>query len=631
MEATPPTPVSRSLADSAPLCPELDETSELRRRVASTQVLIALRAAPHNLGAGIAATLLIVAGTGYSKSTGLISPSPISMLWAAGICTYMLFGIGLALRYSKGSPSEELIHRGGRYYLINSAVAAVAWGSTSWILLPAQAPEQEGFLLALMTMIVAAGGGGHAMYRPLMRTFTITLTTVFVLGLWRFGDLYYTIIGIAFVIYTAAIVMYARDQEVAVATSIRLSAINEALLAKSTLEREAALQAKADAEDARLHAELADRAKSTFIAAASHDLRQPLHALVQYVAHLRRTNAQPALESTVAKIEESITAMEGLLNAVLDFSKITMGAVKPIFESVDVNALFHRLDTQLQPLATLKGLAFRVEPCAGYFHSDEALLDRVLRNVAQNAVRYTNSGSVVVRARARGEMIRVMISDSGIGIASSEKQRIFEEYYQVDNAARDRRKGLGLGLAIVRDLATMLHLRIRVKSIPGAGTTFAIEVPRARVAPPASVTITDEHVVDYVRGAFVVLVDDDPLARDGVVQTLRDFGCRVLAASSGIEALHLLSQAEFAPQIVVSDYRLEGGVTGLEAIAMINENQVALVGEMFKMPAILISGDTSPVELQRVADAGYRMLHKPVSAQALHDVLNHELSSHARQ
>jgi CheY-like chemotaxis protein len=235
----------------------------------------------------------------------------------------------------------------------------------------------------------------------------------------------------------------------------------------------------------------------------------------------------------------------------------------------------------------------------------------------------------VIRAALRGDTVRVLVADSGIGIPGSEKQRVFDEYYQVDNRARDRRKGLGLGLAIVRDLARLLNLRIRLKSRPGVGSTFVVEIPRAQPQaiiedpPPAR---ADR---DFVRGAFVVLIDDDPLALEGLGTTLKDLGCRVLAASSGAEAMHALAQAEFAPQIILSDYRLAGDENGLAAIGMIIENQRALYGESFPLAALVMSGDTSPEELERVARAGYPMLHKPVGARRLHQALNAALQSTA--
>jgi CheY-like chemotaxis protein len=228
-------------------------------------------------------------------------------------------------------------------------------------------------------------------------------------------------------------------------------------------------------------------------------------------------------------------------------------------------------------------------------------------------------------------VVRILVSDSGIGVPTSEQGRIFDEYYQVDNRARDRRKGLGLGLAIVRDLAQLLELPVRLKSAPGRGSSFALDVPRAPNVAPEADSPQENGQADFVRGAFVVLIDDDPLALDGLATTLRDFGCRVLAAASGEEALHGLTEAEFAPQIVVSDYRLGKDENGLEVIEMLTENQRTLYGESFKLPALLITGDTSPEELERVARAGHPILHKPFGARRLFETLNASLQAAAAE
>lgn len=287
-----------------------------------------------------------------------------------------------------------------------------------------------------------------------------------------------------------------------------------------------------------------------------------------------------------------------------------------------IDDILDAIDTQIRPLAQAKGLNLRIESDGGFVRSDEVLLERILGNIAHNAVKYTPSGTVAIRAVPRAEVMRVLLSDSGVGIAPAEKPRIFDEYYQVDNAARDRRRGLGLGLAIVRDLAHLLGARIRVKSVRGRGSTFVVDLPLARAAQSPEPARHTARPIDYVKGAFVVLIDDDRSAREAVFTTLKDFGCRAIAAASAAEALHALSTIDFAPQVILSDYRLEGSVDGLDAIATVLDNLRTLYGEDFALPAILISGDTSPDVLQRVAEAGFPMLHKPVRAELLHESLN---------
>lgn len=590
---------------------------------------MATRDMPRNAAAGLGGVVIGLVGMSHAGPGWNFRFDSYVLAWAALTALTIVAKSSYALWVERGGQNDEGAIATVRIHAANFAVSGACWGSAAWFLLPARSVEQDAFLLAGMAMVMMGAAGAQAVCRPVVLGFTGALCVVFVSGLLRLGDLFHSSLGFGFAVYGVVVLMFARNQEIAVTRAIELALENEELLAEKSAEQQATQSARAAAEQARERAEKADRSKTNFIAATSHDLRQPMHALVQYVEHLRRTCSDRLSLATIGRIEESVAAMENLLNGVLDFSKISMGAIKPEIRVFPVERLLRSVETQIRPLAEAKGLEFRTESQGGCCRSDEVLLGRIVRNIAQNAVRYSESGSVVIRAALRGDTVRVLVADSGIGIPGSEKQRVFDEYYQVDNRARDRRKGLGLGLAIVRDLARLLNLRIRLKSRPGVGSTFVVEIPRAQPQaiiedpPPAR---ADR---DFVRGAFVVLIDDDPLALEGLGTTLKDLGCRVLAASSGAEAMHALAQAEFAPQIILSDYRLAGDENGLAAIGMIIENQRALYGESFPLAALVMSGDTSPEELERVARAGYPMLHKPVGARRLHQALNAALQSTA--
>ena len=601
--------------------------ADLQLRVRATKVRLSYSALWGNFAAALAAVVLVALTLSQTGAGWHFEVSRSDLIWGLATGGSLFSRLCISLWFKNARLSDEEAVRAARLSVWNGAYAGAAWGSASWLLLPARGLTQEGFLLVAMSMVMIGGVGGQAVHRAVVIAFSASLTIVFSTGLLRFGDFPHVSLALGYLPFCVILVMYARNQEAAVTAAIELSLQNEELLALRTQQEHVARQAQADAEAAREQAERADRAKTTFIAAASHDLRQPMHALVQYVGHMQRICTDPVAHATLNKIEDSVAAMGDLLNAVLDFSKISMGSVEPQMEAFDIERLLASVDTQIRPLAEAKGLTFGVESDGGFVLSDEVLLERIVRNIAQNAVRYTECGSVTIRAVARGRIIRVLVSDSGIGIPTLEKQRIFEEYYQVDNQARDRRKGLGLGLAIVRELAEMLGVRIRLKTVAGRGSTFVLDVRRADGPPSATPSASEPPLIDYVKGALVVLIDDDPMARDGVMTTLKDFGCRVLAVASGIEALHALADAEFTPQVIVADYRLEGGVTGLEAIAMVVANQVALCGDSFRLPALLISGDTSPQELKRVSDAGHHMLHKPVSVELLHRELNSVLET----
>jgi CheY-like chemotaxis protein len=321
-----------------------------------------------------------------------------------------------------------------------------------------------------------------------------------------------------------------------------------------------------------------------------------------------------------------VAVLVGLMDAVLDFSRMSAGDLQPDLRATDLPTLLASLESQTRPAAQARGLQLRVQPCAGCVLSDEALLLRVLANVVHNAVRYTPHGGVLVRAHPVRGHLRVLVADSGIGIPSHLQARVFDAYFQVDNPERDRRKGLGLGLAIVRDLGRLLGLRVRMRSRPGRGTVFAIDIPEAQV-PPRPQDGPDGLARDYVQGALVLLIDDDPLARDGMAVTLRNFGCRVLDAGSGSEAAQRLAASEFVPQVIVSDLRLAAGVSGARLALDLAERQAQALGPDFRPLLMVVTGDT---QIARVAtdDGGddLLVLKKPVAPHTLYAALNMALS-----
>lgn len=599
--------------------------SDKARKVEAEQIRIVFLANAKNQLGGLAGALLLLLAVSFSYESGKFELRWAAWAWFAAMSSTLVLALVVERRWSVPMSDEQMV-RWARFKIPKAAVSGCLFGSTSWILLPAQ-PLQEAALHLLIAVSIASSQAAMVAYRPIHRTHLYALAFVYLTGVIRFFDVFHLFVALALLACVAILVMAANDSESSVRKAIFLALENEELLASRTEEHSRALEAQGKAEVAQRDAELADRAKTTFIAAASHDLRQPLHALVQYVSHLRRLELPSEARETSERIAESTEAVTDLLNAILDFSKITMGAMKPIISNVRMTSLCARLEGQMRPLAMARGLDLRIECEDCWVRTDATLLERLLRNVLHNAVRYTDSGTIVLRARRRADVVRVLISDSGIGIASPDKQRIFDAYVQLNNEGRDRSKGLGLGLAIVRDLAVLLGVRIRVKSVPECGTTFRIEVPLGAVEETRSGTTSDSKHLQYVRGAFAMLIDDDALVREAMTVTLRDLGCRVCAAADEQEAAELLRTSEFPPQILICDYRLGAGKTGIQAIASLRRLKEELYGTEHALPAVIISGDTAEEELKQVANAGLRMLHKPVEAQQLLSAMATELSS----
>lgn len=353
-------------------------------------------------------------------------------------------------------------------------------------------------------------------------------------------------------------------------------------------------------------AETANRAKTRFLAAASHDLRQPAHALSIFSAVLSERRLDETSKEIVEQMSKAVNALSTQLDALLDISKLDAGIVQPCPTTVPLRELLEQLCDQIRPAAQRKGLAALLEcPADGAVHTDSTLLERVLRNLLDNAVKYTDSGYVLLEARREGDVFVVGVADSGRGVPASEQERIFEEFYQLHNPQRDRTQGLGLGLAIVKRLVDLLDIDLRLESAPGRGTRFEFTLPAAagRVQAPA-----DTGPAQFAADALHVLViDDEPQIRLAMKALLEGIGCRATLADGAEEALAAAHAGR--PDIVLADFRLRGqdGVATVRAIRALHPG----------LPALLISGDIASDRLREAQAAGIVLLHKPVAAAAL--------------
>ncbi|HVR52077.1 MAG TPA: ATP-binding protein [Pseudorhodoferax sp.] len=550
--------------------------------------------------------------------------------WWSVLAVASAWGAWIALRFQRGPRDTDSVHATSRRLIRNGAVCAVGWGAASWLLLPAANQQVQTTVLISTTIVIWGGGAVQAIHRTYVRTFILVTVTVFASGLLRLGDLFDVVFGLIFALTGFVVITFAADQERAVLDTILLGLRAERLLAEANAQRQQAESARAQADQARQQAELANHAKNTFLAAAGHDLRQPMHALVQYLGVLRRNNRDASLHDTIARLGMSLDAMQDLLDAVLEVSRLMLGTVQPKPGVHRIAGILDRVDAQMRPMAQDKGLTLTTlttlaPPDVAVF-SDDVLLERMLRNLVLNAVRYTAQGQVTVRARRRGAAVVVQVFDTGIGIPRQERPRIFEPFYQVGNQARDRHKGMGLGLAIVAQLGELLQVPVRVRSRPGRGSVFTLSLQPAHPQHgDAGLPAEQAPAGDYLRDAFVVLIDDNAESLEATATTLCAFGCQVLQARSGADAVARLRAQALAPQIVVCDYRLEDGETGPQAIALVIDDQRLLWGERFAICALVLSGETAPAELAQVRQAGLALLHKPVKPEALYQAVQMQL------
>jgi signal transduction histidine kinase/CheY-like chemotaxis protein len=362
--------------------------------------------------------------------------------------------------------------------------------------------------------------------------------------------------------------------------------------------------------------EAANLAKSRFLAAASHDLRQPLHALNLFVAQLRTETDQAERDRVTAQIDAAVTAMNDLFSALLDISRLDAKALAAEVTDFPLSVLLQRIETTFAPAAREKGLVLRMVRSDAWVRTDFILLERILLNLVSNAVHYTVRGGVLVGTRRRRDQLRIEVRDTGVGIPADQTRKIFGEFYRLASSERDRRGRLGLGLAIVERLCQLLGHPIELTSTPGKGSCFAVSVPLIPQQKPAELSIAPHAIADPASGKLIVVIDDDALVLDGMRGVLRSWGCFVVTGESEVAVLASLAGDDRRPDLIISDCRLAGGNSGIEAVQRLRRALSAPI------PAFLISGDIAPERLREAGASGFHLLHKPVSPMALRSMLN---------
>lgn len=427
--------------------------------------------------------------------------------------------------------------------------------------------------------------------------------------------------GILVLLFGVTLLM-ARTYRDALAQAIALKQRTEQLAAQLRSE-------KAAADEARRSAEAANRAKTQFFAAASHDLRQPLHAMGLFAEALRqRAGNQPEVASLVNSINQSVDALEELFAELLDITRIDSGGVDVQIAPVRLKDLFARLRLHFEPTAFEKGLALGFHGAQRVAQTDGLLLERILRNLVSNAIRYTDDGGVLVACRPRDGQLIVQVWDSGIGISEASLPHIFDEFYQVQGQrplAPHQRKGLGLGLAIVKRLAELLGAPLSVRSRPGRGTVFTLELPLGQaprsLAPSAPGGGRATALGLTLQQRRIVVVEDEAAVRQGLTVLLETWGASV-EAFDGLSALRAwLADAPGAPpDLLIVDYRLGDGHTGLEALAALRQHWAA-----HTLPAIVITGSSLGGHEDEAAQHDFHLLIKPVLPNKLRAMIAFKL------
>jgi signal transduction histidine kinase/CheY-like chemotaxis protein len=384
---------------------------------------------------------------------------------------------------------------------------------------------------------------------------------------------------------------------------------------------------EATSELARKNAllEVASQAKTRLLAAASHDLRQPLHALTLFSDGLANGETDPVKLQRIGHIRECVESLDRLFSELLNLSQLDAGVLQPQWADFPLDRLFDEISRNFRPVAEQQGLRLVARKTELWVRCDYVMLSRILNNLVSNSLRHTIEGGVLIGARRRGKGVRIDVVDTGVGIAAQHQTRVFEEFYQVEPTGRQSARGargMGLGLATVQRLAELLNTRVELSSRLHKGTCVRVLVrsaPAALTAPvpsPMAAGIEDEEA--SLANLRILVIDDERTILEGLIVVLANWGAEVMAAQTRAEALALADSWEQPPDVVVSDLLLQGGDNGLDVIAALERHPRGIGAGTARL---LVTGETKPDRLREVASAGITVLYKPVSPRVLRQAI----------
>lgn len=536
----------------------------------------------------------------------LLGPSPKVLLWAVLVHGVQVLRYRHTRRLLARGPvpdaelGPELRRQTQLLWLLGGA-----WSLAPWLLMRHGDTASMALMAVFIVGMVSSAAAVLSSHRQTVSAFVVPAMAGLVLALAWSGGLIGWIMALALAQYSSTLIKWTAQQADLLVDALQARFDNE------DLARRLAEQVE--------RVEAGSREKTRFLASASHDLRQPLHAVSLFTAVLEHALAQGPQHETVARLGHSVRMLGTSLDSMLDVSRLDAGAVQPRIETLGVHALFVSLQNTYGGRAQEKGLRLRIR-APGDLHvaSDRLLLERLLGNLLDNAIKYTEQGGVLVAARrARlddgAEAVRFEIVDTGIGIAAEQHGQVFEEFYQVGNPQRDRAQGLGLGLSIVRRLSALLQHPVRLRSKPGRGTRFGVLV---RAVPP--VALPDAMAPQRPRGAaqlpaHALVLDDEAVSAMAMASWLSAQGCQVRVAAD-VPAARLVLQQHPEISTVVADFRLPGSESGLDFLVQVRRSLPA-------MRCLLVTGETAPERIAAIRASGLPCLFKPVQPERLVEAL----------
>ena len=525
------------------------------------------------------------------------------------------FAVLLILRWVRNTSTATL----ERIYAAMVCGFSLLWTAVPVLFFDPQNFAFSMFMLTFLGGLAAAAVPVLAAWLPLYWIWVVPpFVAQIALYWWRGASLLYWSIGLGMLILLFSQLVFARNYRRTVISALRLGIENSLLVEQLNEKTEVA--------------EAANRAKTMFLAAASHDLRQPVYALTLFLDALATSSLNPTQRTMVQNARAANSASSDMLRTLLDFSRVEAGVLNPKPHPMALASVLQKIEAEFGPEAFKKGVLYRTRDTRLWINSDAQLIALVLRNLVSNALRYTEQGGVLVAVRTRKASLSIQVWDTGIGIPADKHAEVFKEFHQLGNAERDHRKGLGMGLYIAAGLAKSLGGTIRIASTPGRGSVFSLVLPAPLEHPfvlEASAVLgrmhTNEPPITSLVGIRVLAVDDDEAVRESMRIVMQGWGCHVTLAAGREEAL-AHAQTE-SPDILVTDYRLRGGVTGGDLIDAVRQMLMRPDGTPRPpLPVIIVTGDTHPDRLREAQGHAALLLHKPINANTLKEALIEVLS-----
>lgn len=519
--------------------------------------------------------------------------------WLLWIYTLHTIDISLWWRYSSQLTSAKECKQWSKRFNYMTVVVGLSWGVIGLLFFPADLAFQA-LMICIILGLVAGSVSLNSVYPPALYIYVLGVTLPILFSLAMAGDHTHWMLAIMLLLFLLGALSAGRELNKTFWKSLWQRYENDQLIEQLIIQKAIAENASSD--------------KSRFLASASHDLRQPLQALVLFSDALENLTRDNETQYLATQIGKSVAALVDMFDELLDISKFDAGVVKASKQHFKLQPMFERLKSDYLHLAQSKDIDFILPETDLICYSDPNLLERILRNLISNAIRYTDFGTVSVTCQNAGNELKFTVSDTGIGIRAESLPHIFEEYYQVDNQHRDRLKGLGLGLAIVRRMEALIGCKVTVISKPAQGSTFSFTLSRGDIAQLPADRVPRPSRND-LSGIKVALIDDNRDIRQIAATLMQQWGCQVHEGELPQTLLQHMSNNGIQPDILVCDHRLPQGQSSLDAIR--------LMGDIWQspIPTLVLTGDTAPHTLLEIKSSGALLLHKPIAPARLRSIM----------